>query len=337
MLTDKQKCNKALPCRACQDANDPVIQCSYSYSLRPTASQDCSEYTVQFKGPKSSTFTSTGGNFIQNSGGFGGETASSPPVNKFLPASTQVYSIARKPTSVAGSTAGSAKSSQSGRSSVSARYQQKLQRRNSANNRQFSAAELHTPANPANAPPHNTPRRSLPTMGAKSQKPSRQSKALQVDNGRSEYFRCPTMTCTEIFRSRKELEKHERTSHFECYCTFCKATFTDHKIWRNHENTHFQKDKPGELLWHCGICDSFGLSEPRRYLHVRNHWKERCDIRAWASEPVVVTLTPEELHSLDWMTNRQFNIAAERLIKKIWRASSSFLDNEMNMDEPKIR
>ena len=248
-----------------------------------------------------------------------------------------LVSASRKPSSVAASVAGSARSSYSGRSSLSVRYQTKFQRRHSANCRRLSATESQIPSKGADPPSRQASRRSLPTIGSIFQKTSRSRRMPPADNSRTEYFRCPTITCTEIFWNRKDLQKHEASNHFDCFCTFCKVAFRDQMLWRSHEKIHIQNNKHLELLWCCGICEDYGLSEPRRYLHIRKHWQEGYDIRAWANDPIVMLLNKEQLDSLDGLTDEQFVAKAERLVKQIWRPPSSKPSSEERSGKKLVR
>lgn len=108
-------------------------------------------------------------------------------------------------------------------------------------------------------------------------------------------------------------------------------------LWRSHEKIHIQNNKHLELLWCCGICEDYGLSEPRRYLHIRKHWQEGYDIRAWANDPIVMLLNKEQLDSLDGLTDEQFVAKAERLVKQIWRPPSSKPSSEERSGKKLVR
>jgi hypothetical protein len=335
-----------LPCRGCRDANDLAEECSYH--LLPAQDRDQAYYAILFEASKVKT-RQTGPSVSVSTRKVRDRDKYPPVTTPIYPTthnnntqslvSSSAYPAYRRASSVVASVAESARSSHSGRSSLSVRYQAKLQRRHSANNRRLSAVELQISSKGADPPSQQASRRSLPTIGSILQKKTARSRSTPpADNSRTEYFRCPTVTCSEIFRNRKDLQKHEAASHLDCFCTFCKAKFRDQALWRNHEKIHIQNDEHRDsLLWRCGICDSFGLSEPRRFLHIRKHWQEGYDIRAWVGDPIVVLLNKEQLESLDRLTDKQFVAKAERLAKQIWRPPSSKPSSEERTGEKSRR
>lgn len=271
--------------------------------------------------------------------------------------STPPVALKTKSTSRAQSVT-SAKTSHSGRSTQSARYSIKLNRRISANNRRFSASVIpptsskaietfstnHTrTASLQDAPDgyksQASPRKSiLDILSSRTEDRSQLSTSMnvagnragssrksvssvRVKNGRDDYFNCPN--CTEIFQSEFEKHLHERASHSVYYCTFCNLSFRDRTTWHGHERSHMRiiYKECDNCLWRCGICSTYGLGDSRRYMHIRGHWEDKCTPDDWKGGPQMMPLAPGIVEALETMSDELFEINAEKFLSVFLKES----------------
>ena len=218
------------------------------------------------------------------------------------PDPVKVKSTSRAPSIASSGTSYSAMSTRS------ARYSVKLGRRISANSRRHSGPEAPTISKSA-----RPQRPSLPPLH-----PVRRQEPLHSSDGRAEYFRCPIVDCKEVFHSREDLESHEISLHFQNYCTFCNRSCRISQVWREHEQRHIcekiKSSKIGDILWSCGICPTFGLSETRRYLHIRQHWNDSLSMYDWTGAPRLRLLSPKEITILQNMPDDEFRNTAAALL-----------------------
>jgi hypothetical protein len=143
---------------------------------------------------------------------------------------------------------------------------------------------------------------------------------------------CPDRNCWEIFDNLEEVKIHVKNDHFRSYCTFCRQAFANINDWRSHEKQHtvekFGKGHGG-LLWLCGICSIFGLSQHRRYKHIQQHWKDGQTMDAWAGDPKMVPLSKGNFKALEKMEGDLFELNAEYLLSKFgdpWSSSGKDRD-----------
>lgn len=201
-----------------------------------------------------------------------------------------------KPTSRAQSVA-STKTSHSAKSTHSARYSVKLRRRISANSR----------------------RHSIESKASKTRMSSRRSISSKID-GRAEYFRCPIADCPEIFVSMPAVRAHERSLHYPTHCTFCDRSFNCLHLWRLHEQVHLDEHvlvSLSDMLWRCGICDTYGLGESRRYLHIRRHWEDGLPKEAWKysyRSALVMPLTARDTEIMLNMPEEEFILISTYMV-----------------------
>lgn len=202
-------------------------------------------------------------------------------------------------------------------STQSARYNVKYNRRLSAHNRRHSADSNAD----KRAPNDSKADRRWPPVSLQvrpsSQHSRRSSSSMRAD-GRADYFRCHFFGCPEVFTSMPLLKIHKKVSHFKTHCTFCNVSFRHIGTWRFHEQMHLIKEgtlySSDDMLWSCGICSMHGLSETRRYLHIRQHWQEGNSKADWSGKPKVMLLTPEEAEQLLDMSEEEFQDAAQQLL-----------------------
>lgn len=261
----------------------------------------------------------------------------------------------------------SARTSNSGGSTQSARYSIKLNRRISANNRPFSAIEIATPSNATDTLPRNHTRsislhdaldkrkpqqskrnsvRELPSSktagmqysptsmtAPKRASSSQKAVSARKNDGRDDYFYC--LICGEIFESMLDVHVHERAFHSEKFCTFCGLAFGDRTNWHDHERNHMRAvyKECDNILWRCGVCSVYGVREPRRYMHIRGHWEDGNTVRDWKGGPQIMPLDPSVIEALESMTDDRFNLNAESFLTTFLRRSSVSIATAQNWVE----
>jgi hypothetical protein len=225
----------------------------------------------------------------------------------------------------------SAGTSYSAASTHSARYSVKYNRRLSAHQRRHSADSRVDTSSRHRRAPVPRPARPRKRRTASPRDDLSPSRKVAV-NGRADYFCCPFLDCPEVFSSRSVLKDHEKSSHLQSYCTFCKKSFSNPRYWRVHEQKHLINIEGlyhlNHMLWYCGVCSIRGLSEPRRYIHIRHHWQEGHTLASWQGEPKAIPLTSSETERLLDLSVFYFLAAAKFLLSSPtsrWRSSTAGL------------
>jgi hypothetical protein len=133
-------------------------------------------------------------------------------------------------------------------------------------------------------------------------------------------FHCPIIPCSEVFNSVVARDFHKTFAHSQNYCTFCSQSFRFYGQWRAHEAKHIMLEvgsqyDPHHILWKCGICGIFGVSEYRRNTHIINHWQEGCTMEDWEGAPVIKLLGFAETCDLMFVSQNELQVAAAEAMR----------------------
>jgi hypothetical protein len=233
----------------------------------------------------------------------------------------------------------SAATSRSVASMHSARYSVKLNRRLSANSRRNSSESRSGIRDRRESGPAISFTKSIRAP------PSawKETKISMTDIEDGEYFRCPIIRCPEVFTSRLSLDTHEKLVHSQSYCTFCSQPFRDKELWQAHEERHIMHEigaplNNDHILWKCGICGTFGLSEVRRHLHLVNHWQDGYTMKDWEGKPMIISLDSVDTCRLTGLSKNALQVVARHMLlrrsENVLQSSTTSMEDFLNIQHP---